>query len=88
MLYPPAVYPLAVDDCPDGSFGEFVRSPTSVALASELKGNLSIILFVLPPLVYPFSELDWPAKPDLSAVKSPTSVALASVLNGNLSIVL
>jgi hypothetical protein len=55
---PPEVYPFVLELCPAGAFLDTVRSPTSVALPSEEKGNLSIVstsagVGIRPPEVYP-----------------------------------
>ena len=76
-----------MDDCPACPNLATVKSPTSVALASDEKGNLSITLVKgLPPEVYPDAADDCPARRYLASVRSPTSVALASDAKGNLSI--
>jgi hypothetical protein len=55
---PPEEYPLSLELCPAASPLVTDKSPTSVALASEANGNLSIVLRDIvggwaPPEVYP-----------------------------------
>ena len=89
-LSPPLAYPLVSDDVPDAKFVLVANSATSVALASDANGNLSILSTVpggpLPPDVYPLTADDCPEAPVLPCDKLPTLVELESDANGNLLI--
>ena len=60
-----------------------VRSPTSVALASAAKGNLSIILLApgWPPCEYPLAVDEVLPVRRRAVVMSPTSVAVLVEVN-------